>query len=271
MNLKNLADLSQKILNQDTNYKRDKKIISTLFKKKLDTYEETIIFRLTIIDAYYSTQMDKRLYGIDDIAYRLSNISKDDNELRRKFINFLKFDENDIKALFEYRGYGMKKNGNSAGMAPSLISKYAYFLTNYKFPIYDSLVVNSFAQIKNHCESKIDNLNKEFETGYFRALITLNNESGIKNIDKLDNLIWLYGKFSKGSFSLVIKKQEYKELIKLALCSVKDKKPKTKNMKLYSKDIDKKIYNYLRKSRNTNSLNGILSKNVIEFLTFVNN
>jgi len=54
--IKEYTDLAFNILERDTNYVRGKKTISDVFKVDRENRFETIIFRLTIIDSYYSTQ-----------------------------------------------------------------------------------------------------------------------------------------------------------------------------------------------------------------------
>lgn len=59
------SSLANKILNNETRYKTNKAIISEVFTMN---NPNKVQFRLTVIDSYYSTQMSKRLYGIEDIA-----------------------------------------------------------------------------------------------------------------------------------------------------------------------------------------------------------
>ena len=70
-NLIHYSNLAQTILNQETRYQANKKIIQDIFKTTSVLFKDTIQFRLTVIDSYYSTQMSKRLYGIEDIAKEL--------------------------------------------------------------------------------------------------------------------------------------------------------------------------------------------------------
>jgi hypothetical protein len=64
--------LANKLLNNETRYNSNKTIISEVFKI---VYPSKVQFRLTVIDSYYSTQMSKRLYGIEDIANELVKYS----------------------------------------------------------------------------------------------------------------------------------------------------------------------------------------------------
>lgn len=81
------ADIAYNILNNDTDYLKSKNIISIIFTKKWGNRVDTIKFRLTIIDNFYSTQMNKRFFGIDDIADKLNKFS--DKELRIKCEEYL--------------------------------------------------------------------------------------------------------------------------------------------------------------------------------------
>ena len=78
MKLNKYSVLAQIILNQEIRYQSNKKIIHDIFKRPSVTFKDTIQFRLIVIDSYYSTQMSKRLYGIEDIANELVKYSDDD-------------------------------------------------------------------------------------------------------------------------------------------------------------------------------------------------
>ena len=51
----NYSNLAQNILKQETRYQANKKIIQDIFKTPSVTFKDTIQFRLTVIDSYYST------------------------------------------------------------------------------------------------------------------------------------------------------------------------------------------------------------------------
>lgn len=71
----NYSNLAQNILQQETMYQANKKIIQDIFIAPSVTFKDTIQFRLTVIYSYYSTQMSKRLYGIEDITQELAKHS----------------------------------------------------------------------------------------------------------------------------------------------------------------------------------------------------
>ena len=56
------ADLAKFILEKDTSYLRDKNVITGFFQKRVENYKESIFSRLSVIDYYYSTQMNKRYF-----------------------------------------------------------------------------------------------------------------------------------------------------------------------------------------------------------------
>lgn len=211
--LSTFADIAHSILNKDTDYLKSKNIILKIFNRKWGNRFETIKFRLTIIDNFYSTQMNKRFFGIDDLAETLKNYS--DNDLRLKCEEYLEGDDksNEIQNLFEY-SYGIHKLGKDGGKAGSLISKYLYFLTNYKFPIYDSLVKISYKYIQNkYTHLNIPNMKSKFGKSYFENIKEFKKISKIDTYDKLDNLLWLIGKITNGSLSLILNKKRYLKLV----------------------------------------------------------
>lgn len=223
--LKEYAELAFEILHKEgttleTNYKRSKRIITKLFDDINDNYRETVISRLTLIDSYYSTQINsKRLFGIDEIADKMIDISgQSDFELKKKCEEFLKapYGSNGIEKLFEQKNYGIHKTGEPAGHASSLISKYFYYLMNYQFPIYDTLAISSYKKIKTRLNYDIPELKKEFDISYFENLRELNVRSGINDFEKLDNLLWLVGKITQGSLSIIIVREKYVDLTKRA-------------------------------------------------------
>jgi len=156
LNIKELEDLKKNIklapkILENTSYKWAKEIISEMFKIQRKNYLETIFFRLTIIDSYYATQMNKRLYGIEDLANKIEKLGMD-KRINKRLEDYIAHGfENDkeIKDLFECKKIGIDKTGEDFGGAMSLISKYFYFVTDYKFPIYDSLAKKSYSLIAN--------------------------------------------------------------------------------------------------------------------------
>lgn len=143
---------------------------------------------------------------------------------------------------------------------------------DYKFPIYDTLAISSYEKIrlKFKPELEIPALKKEFDISYFACLSQLNSCSGIYDFDKLDNLLWLLGKFTEGSFSIVLDKKTYIDLTKGA--NVKDKiksknKQKKDEIKKDKITVDDLIRIYLKSN---SDLQKIFNKNddLIKFIQF---
>lgn len=210
-NLIDIAELAHNILNSETQYLSNKEIISALFKDiPTNDFESVVKNRITIIDSYYSTQMSKRLYGIDELAYNLAQYP--DDILKTEAAKFLNNPNKDclINSLFKKK-YGINKSGRPYGKAISLISKYLYFLNDGNFPIYDSLAIDSYKLLKKN--SHITTRSTINEDNYFAYLKQLNIDTNINNYEKLDNLLWLTGKLSKGSFAILMTKEKYENLV----------------------------------------------------------
>lgn len=254
------ANLAKDILGQGTKYLRDKLMISDIFQIKKFPFHDTIILRLTIIDSYYSTQMNKRFFGIEEIAENILNVSENDDDLIKRFINFIDNpnEHEEIKNLFNSL-YGYRKTGQKIGKAPSIISKYAYFLTEFSFPIYDNLVKKSYYSVKKlYPDLRLSNLPDNSPEDYFQKISYLNQVSKINNFDKLDNLLWLYGKMRKGSFSLILNQNNYLKLVEKI----------DFNSKLKSTKVDEKIRKYIKNNIRGDELRNIFPDNMIEFIDF---
>ena len=213
--LKGKAISAQKILNRDTSpYARAKRLISLPFRFPLRaTRMDLAILRLTVIDSFYGTNMSKRYYGIDDIADAICNLGDTDEIIGSRFLQFIGFpavDDTEIKSLFTRR-YGLTKKASEAGRAPSLVSKYAYFLTGYQFPIYDSLAVKTFNLLVRCCPFlQLSRIPNESPISFFHEIRNLNRQ--FEDFDLLDNLLWLTGKVHEGNLSLVLGRAEFMAL-----------------------------------------------------------
>lgn len=245
-NLIHFSNLAKIILNQETRYEANKKIIQNIFKTPCVTFKDTIQFRLTVIDSYYSTQMSKRLYGIEGIAELLS--AKSDNELKQEINFFLDNPETSIflKEAFKNK-YGINKKGKDFGKAISLLSKYCYFLNDCNFPIYDTIAKVSYPLLV-----KNKRLN---EDDYYLSIKELNEVSGINNYEKLDNLMWLLGKIKNGSFSILMNIDKYKKITKNVDFGKHDN----------SKQKDNKIRLYIERNY---KISDIFSSDEKEFLEY---
>lgn len=255
---KYLAESANQILSKGTKYSKDKEIISEIFTSS-KSMKDKVILRLTVIDSFYSTQMNKRFFGIEEISDSINEISDDDEKLINITFEYINGEnKNKISSLIGSK-YGYKKIGQPHGKASSLITKYLYFLTKYKFPIYDSLVKKSYENIKKkYQELNIPKLPRECNYSYFKAFKELSHTTKINDFDLLDNLLWLYGKIREGTFSLILKKQEYLNLVGEISFSEKVK----------SREADKTIREYIKNPRNKNKLNSLLGKRMIDFIEF---
>ncbi|MCK9640470.1 MAG: hypothetical protein M0R39_11240 [Prolixibacteraceae bacterium] len=231
--IKFYSELANQILHKNTDYFKDKQIIKKIFSSNGEDHQEIIRLRLTIIDSYYSTNMSRRYYGIENISKQIFDHYKDDQSLKNDLLSFINEPLNNvmIRDIFN-KPYGISKGGEPKGKAMSLISKYAYFLTDFQFPIYDSIVFETYQKITNRFPELGLNMKLSTEISDFvRIMNLLNKSSKINDFDKLDNLLWLIGKILRGNFSLILNEATYKEFVK----------PIDKDSKTLSKDIDKKI------------------------------
>ncbi len=225
--LKYYSELAHEILSSETQYQSNKDIISILFKNNNTiNFESVVKNRITIIDSNYSTQMSKRLYGIDELTKAISVYS--DSILRTETTKFLnRPNEASIISSLFLKEYGIDKSGKPFGKAISLISKYIYFLNDGNFPIYDSLALDSYKLLKKN--SLITTINKINEDNYFNCLKQLNIATNINNYEKLDNLLWLLGKLSKGSFAVLMTKKKYENLVEDLSAQLKNIESKQKD------------------------------------------
>ena len=229
--IKNLIQLSVKILENDTPYFRCKKMLESLFKGDLKDESQTFM-RLTTLDALYSTNMSKRLYGLDDLAKELSKI--DYIRLKEETTKYKIYgvDGNSVPYSLFQKTYGCSKidwtknhsktKDEEGAQAGSLISKYLYFATNYNFPIVDSLVRDNINTIMEKYDlrpafayTKTDLKQKDFSL--VKLLVDLQKRYDLgtkddKTFSPFDNFLWLYGKIKKGSLSLILNKGEYKNV-----------------------------------------------------------
>lgn len=122
--------------------------------------------------------------------------------------------------------FGIGKDGTDKGLAISLISKYAYFETQQRFPIYDSIACEMYPIIWEFCgfegkppklkihrkdnfgHSEVDG--KATIVAYIEAIDRLIYLLGGRtNYDHLDRLLWFVGKVLRGNLSLVLPRENY--------------------------------------------------------------
>ncbi len=230
VDLKDLKDIN-KIL-EGTPISEYKETIRKLFKKKSDDKKD-IMLRLIVIDSLYSTNMNKRYFGFEELT---DLIHKNLKDKLKKNINVEDFIKDNFGKMNEKIGID-KKGERTKGHAFSLLTKYIYFQTNFNFPIYDSLI--------------LEELNKEFPKEvkkklpkkYFYKLNDLKDKE--ISFDDLDKYYWFKGKVKKGNLSLVIPDSEtYIEKFINKLF------PKTEELKkIKSLDLDKEIAKRLKSNK----------------------
>ena len=224
-NHKKLLNLFEKIHSEKKNesgYSLGKSTILKVFKATDGYSHEDILARLTLIDSMYSTQMSRRYYGLEELAVALADVHNGKN-LEEAFLDFLK--DKNLKP-FELRNskkvttnlfiekYGIGKNGEDKGSAVSLISKYAYFETKFKFPIYDSIVREMYPRVWNYCGFPKSEM-LEFKYNDMTSFVEMINlmiskfNSTYVNYDSLDRVLWYVGKIYRGNLSLVLSRKEY--------------------------------------------------------------
>lgn len=254
-------------------YLASKQSIQTMFSYKLTDYstfkaDRIIRGRLALIDGFYSTNLNKRLFGYDDIICGITEFANSDEEFTRKINEYLDtikyfYDENsDVANEFNnmvMHNYGISKTGEQSGNARSLITKYCYFMTGFNFPIYDTLVNNYYSEIAGRFKINLSKGDNSFTTElnqYISKISILNSK--IDDINKLDNLIWLYGKIKKGSYSLIMSKKQYLMLIEKIDFENKN-----------SKEVDVKISNYVKSNIEKLIEEEVINDKQAEFIKFV--
>lgn len=257
MPLINYANQAARILGNNTKYLINKNIINSIFAETKNI-EDKVITRLSVIDSFYSTQMNKRLWGIEEINLAINGISNDDNEIRNFAVEFAA-NPNAESRIFNLINdeYGIKKNGQPFGKASSLVTKYLYFITSYQFPIYDSLVRTSYRYLQTRFPLfNLPDLTDECDINFFNSINALKNTSQINNYDLLDNLLWLLGKIMYGSFSLMFSQETYLQLVNLSGANALTKK------------VDQAIRNYLQININEQQVAQQFGDDFVSFFNF---
>lgn len=244
--LKSLFELlaEKDVYKGDSGFSADKEVILKVFEQTKGDTKEDILVRLTLIDSMYSTQMSRRYYALDELADFLVKLSEGkQGKLKQMFLDFAKTPEKRL-SLFDFtflKGtkkvrknlfsecYGIGKDGKDKGVAISLISKYAYFETNFQFPIYDSIACEMFPLVWHYCgfskkempkliySEKGKVLGDKTLVEYVKTINLLIEKVGVKrlNYDLLDRFLWFVGKIFRGNLSLVLTREEYEKALKI--------------------------------------------------------
>src|SRR3989344_6590528 len=155
-------------IHEGSPYDIQKNKIKEVFKNTKNNNLSDILLRLIVIDSCYSTNMNKRFFGFQQLADYLKKLEL---KIEPPFdvVNFVDTNEYILKDKF-----GIDKKGNQKGHAFSLISKYLFFRTDFQFPIYDSLVFKGLVN-----EKLLDKSDKKPSLNYFKALVGLKNKYNI--------------------------------------------------------------------------------------------
>lgn len=238
--IKEINTILKRIKQEDVDengFSQDKNAIDIIFDNISSSDKFGILARLTIIDSLYSTQMNRRYYGLDELAESLVLLSQQQKKpLADLFINFAKnqdtshFNFTKIEGgrsiptnLFDEK-YGIGKDGGDKGIAISLISKYAYFETGKHFPIYDSIACEIYPLLWTYCGfpkkeqpklivrikgSQLINASETMRS-YVNAInILIDKLGGGISYDHLDRLLWFTGKIRRGNLSLVLSREQF--------------------------------------------------------------
>lgn len=229
-----LEMLTNKDVYGDSGFSADKDAILKIFANTKDNKKEDVLIRLTLIDSMYSTQMSRRYYALEELAEALVEIARN-NEIKSLFLAFSKNPEKNCnefnfgknKNLFS-ECYGIGKDGSDKGVAISLISKYAYFLTGFRFPIYDSIACEMYPLVWHYCgfgdecpkliATENGRIQGEltmilFVNAINKLLVHLDCDGA--TYDLLDRFLWFVGKIRRGNLSLVLSRHEYEETMNL--------------------------------------------------------
>ena len=233
-------------------YFLDKQSIKAVFDKIPGGSLDGELARLAMIDGMYSTQMNRRYYALEELAgniVELRNISP--KKLEVVFTDFAKDPgSKDIPNAFTNlwdSSYGIGKYlGDNdepieKGVAISLISKYAYFATEYKFPIYDTIacevlpllakmlkiggIKGSTLKVKKSGGQRTAGL--DTIKNFIKAINSFKQEYGDNSEDDFydifDRLLWYTGKIRRGNLSLILSRTEYVEWAKMTSSPRNDK------------------------------------------------
>lgn len=252
------AELACKILNDSTPYAFNKKIIKATFASPVVVATEIVATRIVMIDSLYSTNMGRRLFGIEDLSAKIAGFGTD-KDLRTSVEAFLESGnpDADFRQLIESK-YGFGKSGNSSKIAPSILSKYLYFLMGGKFPILDTLVSDAYPTVSRKLDISPHRL-PVAPLEYFKTMYNACQDSGVGDMEKFDNLLWLYGKVTKGSLTGILSRTKYLGMVKVI------------NLKVTMKSaaFDANLVVFLRKMATSKTLPKVFSPDFFEFLKFV--
>jgi len=235
--LKFVQTILARIADEDVDengFSTDKDAIDKIFSMESSNPGADILLRLTVVDSMYSTQMNRRYYGLDELAESLLLLSSQKKKSTKDL--FIAFTKKQDSTLFDFtrkdgqktnlfsERYGIGKDGRDKGIAISLISKYAYFETGKNFPIYDSIACEIYPLLWSFCgfpkkdqpklivrlkgSQDIDAV--KTMCAYVDAInVLVEKLGGGISYDYLDRLLWFTGKIRRGNLSLVLSREQY--------------------------------------------------------------
>lgn len=178
-------------------YTEQEKILCNLFKKyPANTNFEEVVYKITILDSFYSTNLrfnDKTLTadkdsksGIIEVANIILGIKDFDERVERGHIELVDQIVNTAK---------QDKNMKSVY---SFATKYCSFHNPEKYPICDNFVKEELKYYRNQKESNFDFKNDELEI-YGKFVDVIKDFKKVFNLDKysfkqIDQYLWLVGK-----------------------------------------------------------------------------
>lgn len=205
--------------------------------------KEDIYRQLALIDTLYSTNVYRmRKFGLDEMMEVIWGLCKDANSnkhtlgiLSKKLIATQPLIQELKDAFCSSYGY---IQSNPAGKAPSLLSKYFYFVAivcpqdSWGFPIYDKIVhdllrpLEKFIGIKPLTQAnKINQSSSSFDIDTYRAGLkriidvlesnnpTLWSTCGKQKFDLLDCFLWHIGKAKNNPYSILTKSEYLNGLV----------------------------------------------------------
>jgi hypothetical protein len=203
-------------------YVSQRNMIKSVFNNLAPYSHSTLMLRLTVIDALYSTNAAYSYFSIEDIATAILNIGTEDDA--KDYFKKIARGEEDDKDLFA-NSYGIRKNTQKGGKLISLVSKYAYYTLlcddseALGFPIYDSLAIEMLPKLSEVLGVSAEFKNKDCIEEYVACLNALREAlfgqdtnqrfERLQQFDILDAYLWRIGKLAHGNYSLLFTKKDY--------------------------------------------------------------
>lgn len=192
---------------------------------------DMILVRLRLIDTIYSTNGNLCYLSVEELAEAIyRRLGSSEVGAANVFYNFvLNPTESDPVAELFGKKYGIRKNLHSGVGKVSLLSKYAFFQLEkfgpqkypLGFPICDAIALNMYPEVYMRLNVHASQAATDNNSGYINAfkslLVDIKRLTGyvFKNqeFDVLDQYLWRIGKMRRGSYTLLLDRQDYEQLI----------------------------------------------------------